>query len=71
MNPVGKPGKTGSLMPVELALARLLEMAEASRIVERERLVVTCTSAVDPMKVVISLKCLYFVTPTRGSNNWD
>lgn len=38
MNPVGKPGKTGSLMPVEQALARLLEMAEASRIVERERL---------------------------------
>ncbi|AZO86703.1 molybdopterin molybdenumtransferase MoeA [Stutzerimonas stutzeri] len=38
MNPVGKPGKTGSLMPVEVALARLLEMAEASRIVERERL---------------------------------
>lgn len=38
MNPVGKPGKTGSLMPVEQALARLLEMAEATRIVERERL---------------------------------
>ncbi|RAI62668.1 molybdopterin molybdenumtransferase MoeA [Pseudomonas fluorescens] len=38
MNPVGKPGKTGSLMPVEQALARLLEMAETSRIVERERL---------------------------------
>lgn len=38
MNPVGKPGKTGSLMPVEVALARLLEMAEASPIVERERL---------------------------------
>jgi molybdopterin molybdotransferase len=35
---VGKPGKTGSLMPVETALARLLEMAEASRIVEREYL---------------------------------
>ncbi|MFS2198639.1 gephyrin-like molybdotransferase Glp [Pseudomonas sp. Pseusp3] len=38
MTPVGKPGKTGSLMPVEQALARLLEMAETSRIVERERL---------------------------------
>jgi molybdopterin molybdotransferase len=38
VNPVGKPGKTGSLMPVEQALARLLEMAETSRIVERERL---------------------------------
>ncbi|AWA40640.1 molybdopterin molybdotransferase MoeA [Pseudomonas sp. 22105] len=36
MNPVGKPGKTGSLMPVEAALARLLEMAEGSRIVESE-----------------------------------
>lgn len=38
MNPVDKPGKSGSLMPVEQALARLLEMAETSRIVERERL---------------------------------
>jgi len=38
VTPVGKPGKTGSLMPVEQALARLLEMAETSRIVERERL---------------------------------
>jgi len=38
VNPAGKPGKAGSLMPVEQALARLLEMAEASRIVERERL---------------------------------
>lgn len=36
MNPVGKPGKTGSLMPVEEALTRLLEMAESSRIVEYE-----------------------------------
>ncbi|HEF4761617.1 TPA: molybdopterin molybdotransferase MoeA [Pseudomonas putida] len=38
MNPAGKPGKTGSLMPVEVALARLLDMADASRIVDRERL---------------------------------
>ena len=38
MNPVGKPGKTGSLMPVEVALARLLEMAEAAPIVEFEHL---------------------------------
>ena len=38
MNPVGKPGKTGSLMPVEVALARLLEMAEAAPIVECENL---------------------------------
>jgi molybdopterin molybdotransferase len=35
---VGKPGKTGSLMPVEAALARLLEMADATRVLERERL---------------------------------
>ena len=38
MNLAGKPGKTGSLMPVEVALARLLDMADASRIVEHERL---------------------------------
>lgn len=38
MNPVGKPGKTGSLLPVETALERLLAMADASRIVEREHL---------------------------------
>ncbi|MEJ5060979.1 MULTISPECIES: molybdopterin molybdotransferase MoeA [unclassified Pseudomonas] len=38
MNPAGKPGKTASLMPVEVALARLLEMAGTSRILERERL---------------------------------
>jgi molybdopterin molybdotransferase len=38
VNPVGKPGKTGSLMPVEVALARLLELADNSRIHERERL---------------------------------
>ena len=38
MNPVGKPGKTGSLMPVEVALARLLEMAETAPIVECESL---------------------------------
>ena len=38
MNPVGKPDKTGSLMPVEVALARLLEMAEAAPIVECESL---------------------------------
>jgi molybdopterin molybdotransferase len=38
VNPAGKPGKTGSLMPVEVALARLLEMAESSKILERVRL---------------------------------
>lgn len=38
MNLVGKPGKKGTLMPVEVALARLLQMAEASPIVEDEYL---------------------------------
>lgn len=38
MNPAGKPGKTGSLMAVEVALARLLEMADTSKIREHERL---------------------------------
>ncbi|OLF52356.1 gephyrin-like molybdotransferase Glp [Pseudomonas chlororaphis] len=38
MKPVGKPGKTGALMPVEVALGRLLEMAGAAPILERERL---------------------------------
>jgi molybdopterin molybdotransferase len=38
VNPVGKPGKLGALMPVEEALQRLLAMAEAAPIVERERL---------------------------------
>ncbi|WP_338490217.1 gephyrin-like molybdotransferase Glp [Pseudomonas trivialis] len=36
MNHVGKPGKTGALMPVEEALQRLLDMADAARISERE-----------------------------------
>ncbi|MCY7261970.1 molybdopterin molybdotransferase MoeA [Pseudomonas protegens] len=43
MNPVGKPGKQGVLMPVEQALARLLAMAEAAPIVERERLPLAAT----------------------------
>lgn len=43
MNPVGKPGKQGALMPVEQALARLLAMAEAAPIVERERLPLAAT----------------------------
>lgn len=38
MNPVGKPGKSGALMPVEVALARLLAMAQATPIREREQL---------------------------------
>lgn len=38
MNPAGKPGKTGSLLAVEVALERLLGMADAASIRERERL---------------------------------
>lgn len=38
MNPVGKPGKTGALMPVEQALQQLLAMAEAAPIRERNTL---------------------------------
>lgn len=37
MNPVGKPGKTGTLMAVEVALQRLLEMAAAAPITQREQ----------------------------------
>jgi len=37
VNPVGKPGKLGALMPVEVALARLLELAEAAPIRETQR----------------------------------
>ncbi len=37
MNPVGKPGKRGALMPVEVALARLLALAEAAPIREAQR----------------------------------
>ena len=32
MKPVGKPGRTGELMPVEVALARLLALAEVAPI---------------------------------------
>ena len=35
MNPVGKPGKTGALLPVEDALAQLLAMADAAPIREQ------------------------------------
>lgn len=38
MNPVGKPGKGGALMAVEVALERLLEMAAATPIVQCEHL---------------------------------
>lgn len=36
MKPVDKPGKTGALMPVEAALQRLLDMADAASIHGRE-----------------------------------
>ncbi|TNF81193.1 molybdopterin molybdotransferase MoeA [Pseudomonas sp. ICMP22404] len=38
MNPVGKPGKTGALMAVEVALEQLLAMAAATPVTQRERL---------------------------------
>ena len=38
MNPVGKPGKTGALMPVEDALQQLLAMAAAAPIRQQETL---------------------------------
>lgn len=38
MNSVGKPGKTGALMPVEHALQQLLAMAEAAPIREQQTL---------------------------------
>ncbi|PYY97731.1 molybdopterin molybdenumtransferase MoeA [Pseudomonas sp. TKO14] len=43
MSPVGKPGKLGALMPVEEALERLLAMAAAAPIVEREQLPLAAT----------------------------
>ena len=36
MKPVGKPGRTGELMPVEVALAHLLALAEAAPICDSE-----------------------------------
>ena len=38
MKPVDKPGRTGELMPVEIALARLLALAEAAPIRDTESL---------------------------------
>ena len=38
MNPVGKPGKTGALIPVEQALQQLLDMAAAAPIREQQAL---------------------------------
>jgi len=43
VNPAGKPGKQGALMPVEEALERLLAMAGSAPILERERLPLAAT----------------------------
>ena len=43
MNPAGKPGKQGALMPVEEALERLLAMAGSAPILELERLPLAAT----------------------------
>ncbi|MBP5101201.1 molybdopterin molybdotransferase MoeA [Pseudomonas protegens] len=43
MNPAGKPGKQGALIPVEEALERLLAMAGSAPILERERLPLAAT----------------------------
>jgi hypothetical protein len=57
VNPVGKPGKTGSLMPVEAALARLLEMAEASPITEHEYLPLANVEGVDTGSAAMAQQC--------------
>jgi len=44
VNPVGKPGKAGALMAVEVALERLLEMAANAPIVQREHLPLAAAS---------------------------
>ncbi|MDF2397010.1 molybdopterin molybdenumtransferase MoeA [Pseudomonas sp. 3MA1] len=54
MNPVGKPGKLGALMPVEEALERLLAMAAAAPIVEREQLPLAATQGRVLAEAVIS-----------------
>ena len=43
MKPVGKPGRTGELMPVEVALARLLALAEAAQIRESEQVLLAAS----------------------------
>ncbi len=44
MNPVGKPGKAGALMAVEVALERLLEMAASTPILQREHVPLAAAS---------------------------
>ena len=43
MKAVGKPGRTGELMPVEVALARLLALAEAAQIRESEQVLLAAS----------------------------
>ena len=43
MTAVGKPGRTGELMPVEVALARLLALAEAAQIRESEQVLLAAS----------------------------
>ena len=44
MKPVGKPGRTGELMPVEVALARLLALAEAAPIRDAESVLLAASA---------------------------
>ena len=44
MKPVGKPGRTGELMPVEVALARLLALAEAAPIRDTESVLLAASA---------------------------
>ena len=43
MKAVGKPGRTGELMPVEVALARLLALAEAAQIRQSEQVLLAAS----------------------------
>ncbi|PQZ91785.1 MULTISPECIES: gephyrin-like molybdotransferase Glp [Pseudomonas] len=56
MNPVGKPGKTGTLMPVEQALQQLLDLADAAPIREQQALpLADCDGRVLAQDLVSSL----------------
>ncbi len=56
MNPVGKPGKTGTMMPVEQALQQLLDLADAAPIREQQALpLADCDGRVLAQDLVSSL----------------
>ena len=56
MNPVGKPGNTGALMPVEQALQQLLAMADAAPIREQQTLLLTdCDGRVLAQELISTL----------------